>query len=240
MTFILDLLEFAIYVVLAFSLLIHFRRDPDLKRRHISIAFGLAALGFLFNVADDLLYFAGYIEIAKLSFKLFDIMLMIGAFYFFVFLSDFNENLRKFIGAWFVVLLAVIATIAYLPMDYVVQGIFWTVVRSPAAGLALVFYWTITFAVISASFIRYAGLAESRVAKFRMWFLALGGIAAVLSYLSAVFFKFSLPKLLIPSEFTSSTLAVIAGIFFYLGAEMPARLKKTLEQGGKDYAGTDS
>ncbi|MFA5866404.1 MAG: hypothetical protein WC891_00355 [Actinomycetota bacterium] len=229
MTFILDLIEFAVYAVLALALLIHFRREPDLKRLHISLAFGIAALGFLFNVADDLLYFAGYIEIAKFAFKSFDILLMIGAFYFFVFLSDFNERLKKIKVIWYVALLGVIAAIAYLQIDYVIQGSFWTVVRSPAAGLALVFYWTVTFAIISASFVRYAALAKSRVAKYRMWFLALGGIAAVLSYLSAVFFKFSLPNLLIASEMTSSTLAVVAGIFFYLGAEMPARLKKAFE-----------
>ncbi len=97
------------------------------------------------------------------------------------------------------------------------------------AGLALVFYWTVTFTVISASFIRYAALAKSGVARYRLRFLALGGISAVLSYLSAVFFKYSLPKLLIASEITSSSLAIIAGIFFYLGAEMPARLKRTIK-----------
>jgi hypothetical protein len=236
MTFILDILEFAVYFVLAISLVVHLRREPDVKLRHITIAFVVAALGFLFNIVDDLIYFSGQIEMAKWAFKLFDICLMIGAFYFFVFLSDFNERLKKLLPVWIAALIAVIVAILFADIVWPIagkfyegQGAFWTVFRQPYAGYALVLFWTVTFVTISASFIRYAALAESGVAKSRMWFLALGGIAAVLSYLSAVVFKVFFKELLIEAEIMSSTLAMIAGIFFYLGAEMPARLKKAFE-----------
>lgn len=225
MTFILDIMEAAVYVFLATLLLLHYLRNKDDKRKHILLAFAFAATGFLFNVLDDIIWFYGYEAMAKMSFKMFDVFLMTGATYFFVFLTDFNKKLKRYI--WFALpaLAVVIALILALPQDYISQGVFWTVVRSKPAGLSLALYWTVIFTVISVSFIRYAGLTEEKLPRLRMRLLAGGAVSAVLSYLSAVFFKFSLPTLLIPAELTSSLLAIIAGILFYLGTETPVIIK---------------
>jgi hypothetical protein len=225
-TFILDIIEALVYVFLAAMLLLHYLRSKDEKRRHILLAFGFAAAGFLFNVLDDIIWLLGNEALAKVSFKLFDAFLMVGATYFFVFLTDFNKKLKPYIWAAIPAVVIVIALILVMPQTYVVQGIFWTVVRSKASGLALVIYWTMIFATLSISFFNYARLTEEKLPRLRMRLLAGGGIAAVLSYLSAVFFKFSLPTLLIPAELTSSLLAIVAGILFYLGAETPKTLKK--------------
>lgn len=226
MTFILDILEAAVYVFLASMLLLHYFRNKDEKRKHILLAFIFAATGFLFNVLDDIIWFYGNEALAKVSFKMFDVFLMIGATYFFVFLTDFNKKLRKYLWVVGPAVTAVIVMIIVMPQTYVSQEIYWTVVRSKAAGLSLAAYWTIVFMTISISFVNYARLTAEKLPRLRMALLAGGGISAVLSYLSAVFFKFSLPTMLIPAELTSSLLAIIAGILFYLGTETPAFIKK--------------
>lgn len=229
MTFILDILEAIVYVFLAAMLLLHFLRAKDDKHKHILLAFAFAATGFLFNVLDDVIWHAGDEAAAKLSFKLFDVFLMIGATYFFVFLTDFNKSLKKYIWPAVIALVAVITMILAFPQTYVRQDIYWTVVRSKPSGLSLAAYWTVIFATISISFAKYSTLSDDKLPRLRMRLLAGGGISATLSYLSAVFFKFSLPTMLIPAELTSSLLAIIAGILFYLGTATPEMIKNRLK-----------
>ncbi|MFZ3063144.1 MAG: hypothetical protein WA148_05320 [Actinomycetota bacterium] len=229
MTLALGIWMALVYVPLTVLLLFHYLRDKTPKRLHLLLAFTAASIGFIANLVEELLALGGYMFGASLAFKLFDIFEMAGVFMFFVFLTDFVQYQKRYIGLSYAALLLVIFAIALSPLELVKQGSALVEVRYIwAAGIGIIAYWLTHFGVISYEFWRYSKLIEERLPRARMQLIALGGLYAVLAYLAVIILKSAFPDQLPFTEIVGAVFAVVAGILFYLGAETPNWLKSIL------------
>lgn len=218
-----------VFVPLTIFLLIHYLRDKTRKRLYLLIAFTFASVAFLIGLVEEtILALSGFQPLVGTLFKFFDAFMMIGVFWFFVFLTEFAEDLKHYIPLSLSWLLIVLVAILISPLEIVKQGLSWSEIRGLWAGLAIMLYWLAHFGVIASQFWKHSRYLEEKEPRVRIKLMAGGAVFAVLAYAAVILFKFVFPHLLSLSEMIGGIFAIMAGILFLLGAELPTWLKSLI------------
>lgn len=226
---VLDLLGALLFVFLTIILFLHFRRQPRPERLHVFIAFTFVSFGFLLFALDGIIFlFTGSVYQGVVVSKLFDISLMVAVLWFYVFLTDFIEELKRYITVSLAALLVVVGLVTYLPVQLVREGSITIDVRHPVAGLAIVGYWMSHFILSYYAFWKYSRYMEEKEIRARALLMTIGIGFGTLVYPADILLKLFFPHSLLVSTVVAYVFAFMAAISFFLGAEMPTWLKSLI------------
>lgn len=220
----------AAYAPLTIVILLHYLRDRSIRRLHLLAAFVFFSLGLLASGTEEvMLVTGGPSAAATFIFRFFDIFSMVGVFWFFVFMSDFVDSQKRFVGfsaAW---LLLVVVAILVSPVKMVRVDAAWSEVRGVWSSAAVALYWLANFGAVSYQYFKHARLITERGPRRRIMLMGGGALAAIAPFILVTVIKLALPSMLVWSEVAASAFAVVSGALFYLGAETPSVLKPIIE-----------
>lgn len=225
----LDGLATVLFASVSLVLFAHFRRQPRPERRHIATAFAFVAFAFGVLLVEDVVYMGtGTLIEGAVASKIIDTSLMVAVVWFFLFLTDFMEELKRYLPVSLSGLVVVVALIAFSPVKLVKVGSVVYDVRSPLVGAAIVVFWFAHFVVGCYVFWRYGRFLEEREVRIRAGIMTAGITFAVLAYPIDIVVEIFFPQWLFATAFITVGVALLAGVLFLLGAETPKRLRRLL------------
>lgn len=199
---------------------------PCNDRKHVMIAFGLmvaSAISMLF-VDIYVLEYGITSDIPELLWKSANITYMFGIFFFFSFLADFVDSVKRYIV--FVKMYAVVASGFTLfetePLYITDLGIIHT--YTPLAGvvnLGTSMFWL----VIAYWFYRYSREVPESLARKRMLLISAGSAFPLMMYAANLLRTFY-PEYNLPLHITAIIFVTIGSVVFYVGFTPPDLLKK--------------
>lgn len=206
------------------------KRDP--KKKHIFYAFMFLSISFILDLigalmlSPDMSPTKGFIVNALL--KIFDFINMIGVFWFFVFLTDFADNLKKYIPLAAAHLLITLSIILVMPFGVtILEGDDFIKDRAIITVVAIMFFWFLYWSIIAYQFWKISKLIQNKVTARRMQMMSAGAIFAILPYLftitAAALQNFTI-------NFAGEIFALASGILFYAGFIAPGWLRRRLEK----------
>ncbi len=200
------------------------KERKDAQRKHVFYAFAFVSLGFLADFTGALFLgpamSASTLLLANSLFRLFDAFVVIGVYWFFVFLTDLSVPMKKYLN--FVQAHAGITLLAILvtPASVAVAAQSFTIGRADVRAYAIILFWFVYWTVIAYTFWEHSKVVRRKQARLRLEMMSLGGVLAILAY------AFEISALIYFAE----ACAIASGIVFYLGFIAPERLQRVAKK----------
>ena len=222
-------IPFCILAFHSFGRYLNDKQNP--QKKHIFYAFVSVSIGFMLNSIGALLVSPDMstnqrMVVSALT-TLFDAFNMIGVFWFFVFLTDFIERMKKYILFVAVHLAVTLIVILVTPADVIVLDAEHIRERSDVHSAAILFFWFLYFGMIAYQFWKYSGLMTKKTAIRRAQMMSAGALFAVFAYIFVIAAQVSQDAVLV---YLAESCAVASGIVFYAGFVAPERLRRMLEK----------
>ncbi|HIH44581.1 MAG TPA: hypothetical protein HA257_05755 [Candidatus Methanoperedenaceae archaeon] len=199
---------------------------PCNDRKHVMIAFGLMAASAVSMLFVDIytLEYGAASDIPELLWKFANIMYMFGIFFFFCFLSDFVESVKRYI--MFVLMYAFAASgVTFFEKQPLYVSDFDIIhTYTPLAGVANLgtsMFWL----VIAYWFYRFSREVPESLARKRMLLISAGSAFPLLMYAANLFRTFY-PEYNLPLHIAAVIFVTVGSVVFYVGFTPPDLLKK--------------
>ena len=206
-------------------------RDSN-KKKHLCYAFVIITTSFIVDLIGALMI-SPVMEpttcfIVKTLLKSFDFINMIAVFWFFIFLTDFIDDMKRYIPFVAFHLLLTLAVIAVMPFDVVIfEGNEFIEDRHIITIAAIFIFWFLYWSIIAYQFWDLSKFMTSKVAITKSQMMSAAAVFAILAYLSTIIAALSQ---IITINFVGQVFAIASGVFLYLGFVAPKRLQGWLEK----------
>lgn len=202
------------------------------EKKHVFYAFLCLSIGFISGMAGTAITSTvmapDKIMVVNILFRSFDAFNTIGAFWFFVFLTDFIENTKKYLPYVVIHLGITLMLILLTPAGVIMlAGGEPIMERAGIRSIALLFFWFLYWGIIMYKFLEYSKSMTKKVAIRRSQMMGAGAAFAILAYVFTIIAGITLD---ITFKFLSHTCAGLTGIVFYAGFIAPRWLKRMFEK----------
>ena len=205
------------------------RQNP--QKKHILYAFLCISTGFISGLIGAAMASPEMgpekLMIVNTLFRSFDAFNMLGAFWFFVFLTDFIERMKKYIPFVVIHLGITLILILLTPARVTMLGTEPAIERAGIRSLAILFFWFLYWGIIAYEFWKYSRVMTKKVPIRRSQMMGAGAVFAVSAY---VFTEIAGISQDIIFKLLSHTCAALSGIVFYAGFVAPEWLRKRWER----------
>lgn len=159
--------------------------------------------------------------------KLFDAFNILGCFFFFVFLTDFVERLKKYIPFFTALLIITLLLIFVTPSGVLITEDGHIPWRSDIASAAILFSWIISFAIISLQFWKHSKSMQNNVAIRRSQMISIGAFFMISAYIFVISAQELTQGIMLVFGQIS---AITSGIVFYIAFVIPDWLRRIWEK----------
>jgi len=202
------------------------------QKKHVFYAFLCISIGFISGMAGAAITSTDMspdnLMAVNILFRSFDAFNTIGAFWFFVFLTDFIEKTKKYLPYVVIHLGITLMLILLTPAGVIMlAGEEPIIDRAGVRSLALLFFWFLYWGIIAYQFLNYSKSMTKKVAIRRSRMMSAGAAFVILAYVFTIIAGISQD---ITFKFLSHTCAGLSGIVFYVGFVAPQWLKRMWEK----------
>lgn len=230
----IGVLLFAIpFTVIALHSFREYLRDKkNPKKKHLFYAFLCISTGCVINLACALMVSQNMspseLMIVNVLSKLFDVFNIIGAFFGFCFLTDFMQNLKKYIPFVFIhMAITAIIILSTKAGIIFIDGSEFAIDRAGIRSIAIIFFWFLYWSITAYQFWKCSRLMTNKVAMRRCQMMSTGAVFAVLAYVAVILAKVYQSTILV---FFGEFSAMLAGVVLYIGFVAPERLRRRWEK----------
>jgi len=218
-------------IIALHSLREHLKDRQNPQKKHVLYAFLCISTGFISGLIGAAMASPEMdpekLMLVNTLFRSFDAFNMLGAFWFFVFLTDFIEKMKKYIPFVVIHLGVTLILILLTPARVIMLGTEPVIERAGIRSLTILFFWFLYWGLIAYQFLKHSRLMTKKVPMRRSQMMSAGAVFAVLAYVFAVLGGISQD---IVFKLLSHTCAALSGIVFYAGFIAPEWLRKRWER----------
>lgn len=201
------------------------------QKKHIFYAFLTWSVGFTSAVIGAAMVSPAMEQATLITVvimhKLFDAFNIIGCFFFFMFLTDFMENLKKHTLFFKAVLIITLILIFVTPSGVIITEDGHIPWRSGIASAAILFSWIISLAIISHQFWKHSKLMEKKVSIRRSQMISIGAFFMISAYIFVILAQVLTQGIMLVFGQIS---AIASGIVFYAAFAIPGWLRRIWEK----------
>jgi len=222
-------LPFCIIALHSLGKYLNDKQNP--QKKHVFYAFLCISIGFVSGLIGASILSSGMTPekeiIVNVLFRLFDTFNTIGAFWFFVFLTDFIVKMKKYIPFVVIHLLITLILILLTPAGVIMLGDEPIIDRSGIRSIAILFFWFLYWGIVAYQFWKHSRLMTKKSSMRRSQMMSAGAVFAILAYVFTILAEVSQD---ITMKILSYFCATSSGIVFYIGFLAPKWLKRIWEK----------
>ena len=197
------------------------------QKKHVFYAFLCISIGFISALTGASILSPDMSPeektIVNALFKSFDAFNTIGAFWLFVFLTDFIEEIKRYVPYVVIHLTITLMLIILTPAGVIMLGGEHIIERSDFRSIALLFFRFLYWGIIAQQFRKHSNMMTKKRAIRRSQMMSAGAIFAILAYVLVVAAQVFQTLAI---QIFAQACAVLSGIVFYMGFVLPEWLRK--------------